>query len=346
MSLVSLDKSPGYSNINQSKNGIHPPNQITEVVTKIFCNDCKKENSEASLCNRCKKVRYCNATCQKNDWKTHQPNCFAFINDKIVGQNKQIGNKNFPVFSLKENQPHEVNLSAIKALIEMLISDFCVSVRKYVTDAPKPNPHDKILLPLEFIMGYFQEFFASTEPILKTSLDLINNYFEEYQFFLSLNDKDLDHDFAELKNSISNYINENRRYGNHTKQIFEVNEEDVKPFGGKELIDKIDVRKFSCNKFALLKLKAVRYKEYIFTTSGVIDFNHLIESLNYKPVREPKKGDLVVYFLDGKPTHFGIYLGEGRVLSKWGDKCLYIFNHEIFDVCKSYGYEAVFFRPS
>lgn len=39
------------------------------------CNKTESENTKLLRCSRCRKVRYCNATCQRNDWPNHKDNC-------------------------------------------------------------------------------------------------------------------------------------------------------------------------------------------------------------------------------------------------------------------------------
>lgn len=40
------------------------------------CGQCFKTNPE-TRCGRCRKVRYCDAACQKRHWKVHKSSCFA-----------------------------------------------------------------------------------------------------------------------------------------------------------------------------------------------------------------------------------------------------------------------------
>jgi len=54
-------------------------------------------------------------------------------------------------------------------------------------------------------------------------------------------------------------------------------------------------------------------------------------------------GDLVVYLdSDGQFKHIGILVEENRVKSKWGDQGLY--EHELFEVPKSYGDDVKFYE--
>lgn len=51
--------------------------KIQEDLKKYACNYCKIENSKELLkiCSICRKVRYCNISCQKTDWHNHKGNC-------------------------------------------------------------------------------------------------------------------------------------------------------------------------------------------------------------------------------------------------------------------------------
>lgn len=63
-------------------------------------------------------------------------------------------------------------------------------------------------------------------------------------------------------------------------------------------------------------------------------FSSTILAQYFSVTGKPKKGDLVVYFNIGI-VHWGIYLGNGRVESKWG--AAYVYRHPFFDVPSSYG---------
>ncbi|KAI1779876.1 hypothetical protein F4818DRAFT_400933 [Hypoxylon cercidicola] len=40
-----------------------------------MCLDCGEKKGDLLRCARCKMARYCNSTCQKNDWSTHKKVC-------------------------------------------------------------------------------------------------------------------------------------------------------------------------------------------------------------------------------------------------------------------------------
>jgi len=49
-------------------------------MSKMFCNECRKEDSEEKSlkrCSGCQQVYYCNGDCQKANWKGHKAACGA-----------------------------------------------------------------------------------------------------------------------------------------------------------------------------------------------------------------------------------------------------------------------------
>lgn len=71
-------------------------------------------------------------------------------------------------------------------------------------------------------------------------------------------------------------------------------------------------------------------------------------SMGYEPVKEPKPGDLVVYYQQPhpeaplRPVHYGIFVGQGNVRSKWGVES--VFTHKLCDVPLEFGDTFEFFR--
>ena len=72
------------------------------------------------------------------------------------------------------------------------------------------------------------------------------------------------------------------------------------------------------------------------------DLNRLLEG--WREVKEPRKGDLVLYLEDNHPKHWGIYDGSGKVRSKWGAG--HIFKHDLAAVMSQYGNHVIFYRKS
>ena len=76
----------------------------------------------------------------------------------------------------------------------------------------------------------------------------------------------------------------------------------------------------------------------------------------YEEVEEPSKGDLVTYFrpatakrhfaniyeIPARPTHTGIFVGNGRVQSKFRES--HVYEHPLEAVPPEYGSEVRFFR--
>ena len=71
-----------------------------------------------------------------------------------------------------------------------------------------------------------------------------------------------------------------------------------------------------------------------------------LRSSGYMTVDEPQEGDVVAYRDKEKPQsieHFGVYVGEGRVISKPG-QIGHVYEHEIWQIPEGYGNEVIFFR--
>lgn len=60
---------------------------------------------------------------------------------------------------------------------------------------------------------------------------------------------------------------------------------------------------------------------------------------------KPQKGNIIIYYIEGSNLpiikHSGIYLGEGKVKSKWANGPIFI--HDVFNVPYSYGEKVKFF---
>lgn len=60
---------------------------------------------------------------------------------------------------------------------------------------------------------------------------------------------------------------------------------------------------------------------------------------------EPQEGNIIIYFMEGSDIpiikHSGIYLGDGKVKSKWSKGPVFI--HDVFNVPYSYGVVVKFF---
>ena len=83
-------------------------------------------------------------------------------------------------------------------------------------------------------------------------------------------------------------------------------------------------------------------KTYVNNTEVIEGYFQPLDQY-FTATKDPKKGDLAVYYdkYDG-PTHFGIYLSENCIESKWGHDA--VFRHAPFYVSQSYGDRIEFFR--
>ncbi len=53
-------------------------------------------------------------------------------------------------------------------------------------------------------------------------------------------------------------------------------------------------------------------------------------------------GSLAVWSCNGKVKHIGVVVGNGRIVSKWGEGCLW--EHGLFEVPQNYGDDLTFFE--
>lgn len=99
----------------------------------------------------------------------------------------------------------------------------------------------------------------------------------------------------------------------------------------------------SCFQYALLKVQENRIIE--LNDSNNAGFLNKLQEWGYENVKAPRKGDLVLYMQDEVPSHLGVYLGDGWVESKPGNKARYAFKHRLLHTWKEYGNQYAFFRP-
>ena len=81
---------------------------------------------------------------------------------------------------------------------------------------------------------------------------------------------------------------------------------------------------------------------------AVENVEDLIVNKELIEVEKPQIENVIIYYLrDSKPLpiikHTGIYLGNGKVRSKWA--CGPVFRHDVFNVPYSYGEIIKFFKP-
>ncbi|KAG8628327.1 hypothetical protein KVT40_004200 [Elsinoe batatas] len=57
--------------------GVAPQDVLLDGVKKEMCNACYSTDGQFKACSRCKKVKYCDAECQRKDWKTHKKVCVS-----------------------------------------------------------------------------------------------------------------------------------------------------------------------------------------------------------------------------------------------------------------------------
>ena len=64
-----------------------PPQQRVTTRDKFkVCENCRVEISERiRVCSGCKRVAYCNSTCQMDHWKTHKQACSYYLKKDVTG---------------------------------------------------------------------------------------------------------------------------------------------------------------------------------------------------------------------------------------------------------------------
>ncbi len=343
-------------------------NSTNEKAIKIFCNysGCKQENALAKLCSRCKKAYYCNKICQTQDWVSHKILCrppvsiisdsicdTTFNSTKLVLKHKRFRGYMMPVYSPKEDLPFELNFSTVAPLYTKLLDRLLSLTRSLMGCCPEPH----IYLSNKLMVLHLQSIIcqATKEENEIPLYELCENILIDFliaedvliQQALEINENP-ENILKYIQMSAERYLfKSSRKYGNHILYPFTISEEILKPFGGD--VAKINPSKLSCDKFALLMSGITEAKDLIFNSdinSLLLKIEDYLTMWGYKPVEIPKKGDLVVYYLNSAPVHLGVFMGKDRVLSKKGISNPSIIEHEIFDVCAQYGKDIVFFSKS
>jgi hypothetical protein len=82
------------------------------------------------------------------------------------------------------------------------------------------------------------------------------------------------------------------------------------------------------------RISSTNCVSFVFEFLFWVNPSRIVDKLK-EEVEKPNNGDLVAYFLDGELRHIGIYVGKGRVISKWGAGP--VFEHPLYMVPESYG---------
>jgi len=131
----------------------------------------------------------------------------------------------------------------------------------------------------------------------------------------------------------------------HQKISF--SEVDLKLFNVEKKAVKQDPQKMSCLAFALLQMKELQAKDLIFSGHNDDRLDGIMPQLinwGYRAVETPDEGDLVIYLINDKPVHAGVYTESGKVHSKLGRQNPYSHQHKLFDILPNLGNQVVFFR--
>lgn len=114
--------------------------------------------------------------------------------------------------------------------------------------------------------------------------------------------------------------------------LFRVKKEDVK----------VDATKLDGFTFALLKVKEIAAKKWIFQRGSIPPSKLLdkLEKWGYRDVTDPMGTDLVVYLNGDQPDHMGVLQEDYRVYSKLGT----LNKHSHFHPLYAFETHAIFFR--
>lgn len=347
-------------------------NSKTEFLPKIICKSCSVENPKALFC-KCRSVRYCNKTCQKNDWPSHKADCLSKslipnnpppLSPKVVFSSKKIGDLMLPAYSPKEELSWDINLSKIAETMGKIMNEFVDQSTKFVAQKMSENLENQdsfielSLTEAKEIMRVSMEWSKHKEKnkgkviqekVYRLSFNFLIKFLETFSpIKLPIDSLKLDKTLNQLKITSEVFTFNNCEIpGTHKLEKWTPSEEQVLPFGDKDLTNKISNTQFSCDKFAFLTIGEMKAKNWIFDSSQFSKLDQMQQQLSdwgYRPVQIPKKGDLALYFHHDQPVHLGVYLGDGRVKSKHGHYLPFVVKHEIFDVYEEYGRDVVFYR--
>jgi len=143
---------------------------------------------------------------------------------------------------------------------------------------------------------------------------------------------------------------------NHTNLGIKVRElytnghyEEIGSLEGFKIIEVRDIEQDKADKFGCVTwiFSGDNDKVKLFTANP-------LNPKGYKEVQKPKKGDIITYFLPSrlnrlfadfdpaKATHSGVYVGDGKVQSKFRES--HVYEHPLDAIPPELGSEARFFR--
>lgn len=340
------------------------------IAKRIICQGCKTENNQAKLCTRCKQVYYCNKDCQKNNWPFHSTICKApipnaiqkstFMPDLLIlNYEEGFQGEKMAIFSPKADSCSTKHFFKIGDACSCIMMELITRAENLVQKKINENPNflkNEIWLPNSTFIKSLNDDFSRLEhdfrndkkeeliPLLDIAKELLTKFFSN-KSFIKVSPEKIKDSLMELKIESELYLYQQSEIGfNNTVKLFKVEEEDLVPFGGKELINKINPTNFSCGQFALLKIGEKRAQELIFSEHSPRQILNHLKELQYRPVEFPQKGDLGIYLNQSQLTHVAVYMGGVRMLSKHGTHNPYVVEHDFFDTPRDYGKKIVFYH--
>lgn len=272
----------------------------------------------------------------------------------------------------------EARLYMFKSSIPQIKAQICKNAREFVTTSIKnyliEKSHQKgrsFTLPIEEILKKAENDFNKVLESKKVTSEMKS--FIKHELFPSMLrmyqtlDLKVRLQKGELSDSKANEIASDfetqisTQYADDFKEMFTAGqpeslyfEEKTEPRslneGEQKFLDthfnekeqKILMADFDCAMFSYIYLRDFEILQQMITTGFGYTESALLKK--YTPVKDPKPGDLVLYYDDNKVSqHHAVYIGGGRAISKFGIE-FDIYEHGLFDVPSIYGNYIVFLR--
>lgn len=244
----------------------------------------------------------------------------------------------YPIFSQKKRKVSFVLHEYLRG-VELIIFKVCMEAKAAIRSPSNPV--------ISFSKKLLSEW-VSDAVCMEEARKIAHRFFDrEIRFSQFTPESSIDYWRDEFSRSTVQYLHEAVGYKRCEAPLV-FTEADIARFG---LIPSLVTQKpleMSCFAYALFYVGELEARDYIFKQVEVCDrpnlFN-LLSGLDYFPVANPSKGDLVVYVnSNGKANHMGVFVEGDLVHAKPGDRARFAYTHKIFDVEFEYGNRVIFFR--
>lgn len=314
-----------------------------QVAINVICNECKKSIPKHLTCSQCKVVFYCNATCQKSDWKVHKLIC---ILTPFKTDQQKIGDQDILVYSLDPNYPLPKNsLFELSDLAEMVGVNAMSEFERQLTKQINTNPSLKNS-PFPVASSQIQKLYTGplsrwineaelNSPML-SRLTTLKAFVEK--FFSQPGHEALKVEADDLLSSIR-FLHEEMLIGLWQDCIHQFPDYKLKKIPEERVLE------LNCIAFAFLTAGEKNFD--LYPHSNLSDLLKNLKNWNYTPVTEPQIGDFIVYFnaITKEPTHIAILTQSGKALSKPGLRYPFAVEHPLSHISTMYGKGGLaFFR--